>query len=413
MPPASDATRMNLCATRFDAGKRSTEVEKKAARAARFGIVNEKEVRTSQEKTKLARSGTPKPFELLKQSRAARFGIPIVDTKEKCIPNVGTKEKCFDREISVAYSHGPSKRRRRRSPSPSNVRPQCSKRICFFGDSFIRKFGLVKHQSIDIQGYKGATAKGLTRADNQNRKHCVKVIQNRPNAERFVFNFGNVDVHLSHYYCLYGKIKEETLNLKVIAEEYVDFVASLSLPSSTSEVIILGVYPSAAEDRFVQKSLVSYGSLTEEEVAKIPSEDVSLSARRKRVEDFNCALRQRCKFHNIGYADAVEEMTDPQTGRLREAFRDVSDHNIHVVWETTILLWMRRWPWYSRLAPRGFEEDMERTLAAYLKTKPWAERTQIAEKIGVHAALNLENNYNESYQAQTATNRKRKRNKLA
>ena len=318
----------------------------------------------------------------------------------------------------------------RRSSQPSSTTGGANhegggnERICFIGDSFIRKFGLIKHRSIKVQGYKGASAKGLARTGNENREHIIKMLFGANAGEdqdpgpcsydRVVFNFGNVDVHLSYYYKLYGSAKAK-IDLVEIAQNYVDFVTSLfparqdnnvgedeksnkeTAPTPTSpKVIILGVYPSAPEDQHVAASLVSYGSLTQEEADTIPSEDTLRNVRRARVDAFNTAMKEKILAFdnpNVEYADANDEITDPTTGGIREAYRDVSDHNIHIVWETTVILWMKRWPWYGCLAPAGFEEDLRRTLSKYLKTKPWAERKHVTAEMGgdVRAAVNNNN----------------------
>ena len=55
--------------------------------------------------------------------------------------------------------------------------------------------------------------------------------------------------------------------------------------------------------------------------------------------------------------------------------------------ETTLLLWLDKWPWLKELTPPGFAEGLQRTLDAYLKTKPWAERSHVAEEVGVAGAV--------------------------
>ena len=48
--------------------------------------------------------------------------------------------------------------------------------------------------------------------------------------------------------------------------------------------------------------------------------------------------------------------------RLRPEYVDLSDLNIHVVWETTILLWVERLPWLKERAPPDFAERVTKSL---------------------------------------------------
>ena len=60
--------------------------------------------------------------------------------------------------------------------------------------------------------------------------------------------------------------------------------------------------------------------------------------------------------------------------RVRADFLDVSEPNIHPVWETTVLLWISKLPWLKQRVPPNFEQATRESLAAYFKTKPWARR---------------------------------------
>ena len=97
---------------------------------------------------------------------------------------------------------------------------------------------------------------------------------------------------------------------------------------------------------------------------------------------------------------------------MRADFLDVSEPNIHPVWETTVLLWISKLPWLKQRVPPNFEQATRarlaaphpppipisppshpqqprpcfippsphleqatrESLAAYFKTKPWARR---------------------------------------
>lgn len=252
--------------------------------------------------------------------------------------------------------------------------------MAFFGDSFIRLFGLLnpdkKDPHIHLHAFKGASARGLGRPHNSNRAEILRVLSSH-NFDRAVFCFGSVDVHLSYYYKTY--VKKEPIDLTDIAKHYVDFVASLG----QRNCLIVGVYGSALEDKDVLNSLVNYGVLTPNDTLDIETTtDFTLRARQNRVFAFNVAVeRYAAKQENIEYFDGNDEMLDKTTLVLKDAYRDVSDHNIHVVWETTLLLWLERLPWLKKLAPVGLETQMKESLVAYLKTKTWAERSVDAKPL--------------------------------
>jgi hypothetical protein len=317
-------------------------------------------------------------------------------------------------------------------------------RAIFFGDSFIKLFGLLNEYSdsvlhtprtIEVQKYKAASAKGLLREGNENRTKIYRTIDsisnsnsnnnpttkaNYQNLERLVFCFGSVDVHQSFYYKKY--LQHQALSnddLKAIATNYVDFVAGLETTTATTTTkklttlkkIIVGIYPSPLCDKDVGASLMAYGSLkTKDQVAAVDaSDDKSIESRQARVDLFNHALRERCEFHNnnnnngiLEYWDIRDELLtlDEITGRpkVRDAYRDVSDLNIHLIHETVLQLWVQKWPWYEALTTNNnansnnkkpvasFLEYLQETFDEYRKTKPWAERTHVAETRGIRLA---------------------------
>ena len=60
--------------------------------------------------------------------------------------------------------------------------------------------------------------------------------------------------------------------------------------------------------------------------------------------------------------------------QVRADYLDVSEPNIHPVWETTILLWVEKLPWLKQRTKPDFEERTRNSLVAYLKTKPYGRR---------------------------------------
>eukprot|EP00493_Phyllostaurus_siculus_P022902 UN23236 len=200
-----------------------------------------------------------------------------------------------------------------------------TRRSKFFGDSFVRLFSLVKNRGLRVRGYKGATAKGLTKVDNSNRKDILKQLRRRPNTTRAVFVFGNVDVQMSYYFCKYARSPPEMIDFDAIAKDYVDFVANLPI----SEAIVVGVYPSPLVDDEVVASLGNYGILNDDQQATVEAADVLLNARQTRVQYFNSRLALYCAQQGVTYVDLFNEMTD-ETNALKPQYRDISSRNIHV-----------------------------------------------------------------------------------
>mmetsp|Transcript_23424 Transcript_23424/g.55185 ORF Transcript_23424/g.55185 Transcript_23424/m.55185 type:complete len:469 (+) Transcript_23424:338-1744(+) len=311
-------------------------------------------------------------------------------------------------------------------------------RAIFFGDSFVKLFGLLNDYSdsvlktprkIQVHKYKAASAKGLCREGNKNRADIERVLHKLskdagggpqaplpyPNLERLVFCFGSVDVHMSYYFKKY--VREEPLSdedLREIARNFVDFVAGLEVPSTTQRPltkIVVGIYPSPLSDEHVGASLQAYGSLeTQDQVDTVDAaDDRFMDVRQARVQLFNDALRERCEHHNnktdadedthararLEYHDVQDEVLAPADEEgmveVKEAYKDVSDLNIHLVHETTLQLWVEKWPWYKELtiasdrdhSTTNFLEYLQKTFDDYRKTKPWAERTHVAETMGV------------------------------
>mmetsp|Transcript_19364 Transcript_19364/g.39148 ORF Transcript_19364/g.39148 Transcript_19364/m.39148 type:complete len:420 (-) Transcript_19364:63-1322(-) len=318
----------------------------------------------------------------------SRYGESSSSSASRSRPAGGTSRWANVTDASLrAPAPGPGRRRRPGEGPPSTPPPPI--KVAFFGDSFVRLFGLIERPDVMVRGFKGASAKGLGREGNENRDTIRNFVDGPTgkHLERLVFVFGSVDVHLSFYYTKY--VKGQDIDLDDIAEKYVDFVADLSTADSSVKKTIVGVYFSPLADADVGPSLASYGSLTEEQAALVSgSHDAELRNRQERVLAFNNAVRKRCEERGcVQYEDINDVMTDSETYEIKDAYKDVSNHNIHIVWETTLLLWLDRWSWLKDLTPPGFSEGLQRTLETYLKTKPWAERTHVAETVGVDGAV--------------------------
>ena len=293
-----------------------------------------------------------------------------------------TRSESWNARNSSSYEQPPPVRH-----SNSGRFGRTQQRVAFFGDSFIRLFGLLNEHSkegkvIQLRAFKGASATGIGREGNENRDVIQRTVQ-PGRFDRVVFCFGSVDVHLSYYFKKYIKLDTD-FDLDEIAKKYVEFVASLNQPGC----LIVGVYGSALDDKDVIPSLINYGSLgwaeegQERPTVHVDPDDTTLHVRQNRVFTFNASIAKYCADNpNIEFIDANEEILDASTLKMKDAYRDVSDHNIHVVWETTLMLWLKKLPWLQELAPKGLAGSLKETLAAYLETKPWAERGKDAKPL--------------------------------
>jgi len=251
----------------------------------------------------------------------------------------------------------------------------------FFGDSFVRLFGLIENSNVKVRSFKGASAKGIGREGNSNRTMIQQQVkQLKP--DRVVLCFGNVDIHMSYYYTKYVK-EGPVIDLEAVARALVEFAATLP----AKNVHVLGVYPSPLRDEVVLSSLQAYGVIPKE--TTISDEDISIHVRQGRVHEFNRVLQLECDSHGITFDSTFSEMVDSHTEILKPDFQDVSPYNIHVVWETTILLWLERWPWLQRYTEPGFQQKIQSTWEEYVRTKPWAEGTHAAANIGIGEVFNI------------------------
>jgi hypothetical protein len=304
---------------------------------------------------------------------------PHLRGREQSTSSRSLDTRCGDTTSSSKQSNGS-----KQSNCPGSFRHRELGKVIFFGDSFVRMFGLIEHRNLSVRAFKGATAKGLGRIGNENRDNIVRIVRAAtPNVERLIFLFGSVDVHLSYFYKKYTK-REGEIDLEKIAMDYVDFVASLPVPNNnvtTTTRTIVGIYPSPLDDQAVGSSLALMGSISEELVPVLTAaEDTKLQNRQDRVLRFNHALSRRCQEKGLDYIDVYDDVIDTQSNMIKDIYRDVSDYNIHVVWETTMLLWLQKFPWLKAYIAPGFEDKLRQTLKEYLKTKPWAKRTHVTQE---------------------------------
>ena len=128
-----------------------------------------------------------------------------------------------------------------------NVKGACTQKetLCI-GDSFIGIFNLFRDTAhIDIVKVKGGTAKGLHKAGGSARSSLESRLEkNHYNCA--IFNFGQVDIHLSFYYdLLIKKQVDDNEYYDSLAHNYVEFIAGLK---NIDNKYVMAVYPSPQKD---------------------------------------------------------------------------------------------------------------------------------------------------------------------
>jgi hypothetical protein len=225
-----------------------------------------------------------------------------------------------------------------------------------FGDSYVGIFSLVKTEenpdiSVQVIKFKGATASGVGKTLNPNRLDVEKRISScRGRLKALMFNFGQVDVHLSYYYKRF--IQKSELESDRIVKSYVEFARTVGGSDLTCPRIILAVYPCPVRDEDVLKSLLLYHVITDDDALQVdPSDPVfSRAHRAKLLDDFNSALERECAAQGVTFLSLNDQILD-ETRDVRPTFRDISIYNIHILWEPTIVLWTKF------LAPYGISDE--------------------------------------------------------
>lgn len=161
-------------------------------------------------------------------------------------PPAGTGKSHNNWSTLVPYHRNPS------LASSHGAAPTSDALTLMFGDSFVGMFKLfddTPRPTIRVRVFKGATASGLGKADNDNAKTVQQLLrQIEPGRVRaLIFCFGQVDVHLTFYHHLLQDPPQE-LEVARIAHNYVNFARSVgSNVHHDCPRFVLAVYPSPVE----------------------------------------------------------------------------------------------------------------------------------------------------------------------
>jgi hypothetical protein len=208
-----------------------------------------------------------------------------------------------------------------------------------FGDSFIGMFTLVN--KCKVFKYKGATAKGLTKAKSQVLEKIQGIIGSLNTYTRrnncFLFQFGSVDIHHSYFYKI---LTDPAFNaddipgfIDPIVQGYVKAIASLDC----AKKIILAPHYSPIDAKYVMRSLLSYGIIDKTQVRDI-APYVTREWRTKVVDYFCDQLRQLAPSLGMPVIDLRHLIAEK--GVLHEHYITPSKRNIHIMWEPLLLIYL-------------------------------------------------------------------------
>jgi hypothetical protein len=132
--------------------------------------------------------------------------------------------------------------------------------VYIFGDSFVGPFKLLNNKNLKVFKYKGATIKGITKTNNENRLNIIKTLKKANNIKCLIFNFGQVDIYFSYYY---KYVKNEKFEFEELVKNYIKFIANL--PYNCNK-IVFAIYPHFIKDKNWFKTLFLYKILTQDEI---------------------------------------------------------------------------------------------------------------------------------------------------
>jgi hypothetical protein len=247
-------------------------------------------------------------------------------------------------------------------------------RTLAIGDSFIGIFKLLKKEAnVRVKKIKGGTAKGLFRIGSESNTKLQSIMEGKHQYECGIFNFGQVDHHISFYWDLIEKQQENDIEYyNTLAHNYVDFIAKLP---GFDRKIIFGVYPLPCTTQFVSTYLCCYTRIGDEKIKDYVSNNrdkwdelTCLESRSKRIINFNVALERECIAHEIQFASVYDKLVDEHHNVL-PTFKDPSDCNIHILWEPLILEWCKYFTNEDNGISEKYLEDIEQSGQAYLYEK--------------------------------------------
>ena len=208
-------------------------------------------------------------------------------------------------------------------------------KILAVGSSSIDPFKLIKDSQLIVEKFTGATAKGVSKPDNENHIKIRKLVS-KYKPENMLFHFGAVDLNFSYYYraCKEKSAPEPDEFVNEIAKKYIEFIKSLDVKNK----IVLCPYYSPVEDKYAKEHFEKY---------KIPIENCDLSKifirklRNELVDKFADALvKYSSDVPNITIININSELSE--NGIIKDEFKDIHIFNTHLLWEPIIHIYIKK-----------------------------------------------------------------------
>lgn len=248
-----------------------------------------------------------------------------------------------------------------------------------FGDSFVGPFKLIKDKKLKIYKFKGATLKGLTKLENNNRKKIKSVVSSINNIKCIIFNFGQVDLYFSYYYSRY--IQNKRFMMEPMIKKYVKFISDLECKKCNK--IIFGVFPNPIKDKYIYKTLLVYKILPENLINSIDKKDKDrLSSHNFRFNlyiKFNKLIQKYCNIYNIKYIDFDDVLLNKNNRVKKEFINKESIYNIHLLWEPLIPVILQKIDICN--IKKNYVYNIKKSLNKYLKNKKKEIKINILKKI--------------------------------
>jgi hypothetical protein len=214
-------------------------------------------------------------------------------------------------------------------------------KFLYLGDSFINIFKLIQNRDIVVKKFKGKTAKGISKNDDSDGKSIIDTVnRNINNINCIIFNFGSVDVHFSYFHLLEKnnyKIKYKKI-YKSIAKKYMKYIDSVSKNKNIKKIAICPYY-SPIKDEYLIASLHKYAAITPNADETKLSKYISRERRNKIVDYFNSKINYYGEKYGIKVLNINDNIS--KNGIIDEKFVDISNSNIHLVYEKLIVEYIK------------------------------------------------------------------------
>lgn len=155
-----------------------------------------------------------------------------------------------------------------------------------FGDSFSEVFNLIENPEIYIKSFKGATARGIGKSNNETAITIDKIIDKK-DVDCLIFYFGNVDVYFYAFYVMF--VRNENIEdnpekfISEIVYPYLKFIEKYQ--NKTKRIYIIAPSYSVISDKYIMYSIKKSSRIDPKILAKINFDTV--------LERFNLKFRNK------------------------------------------------------------------------------------------------------------------------